>query len=155
MKAFFGLGALAALCNSVYGLTSGTYTIESVISQGNLALTAHSSSPGIPLDFTEKHGDKSQIWDFHAITDDADNKYFTVRNLRGAYIDCGTEQGSSCVTGQRSQAFTPEFVGDGKYELVAENSGYFLRSSDDGQLLLDGYDGSDSERFFLRPAQGQ
>jgi hypothetical protein len=149
MKAFFGLGALAALCQSVHSLENGLYTIGSAITGGDFVLTAHSSSPGIPLDFTEDHGGSSQVWDFSS----SDGQYFLVKNQLGAYINC--EEGSVCLTGGSPQAFIPEFTGDGKYELVAQGSGLFLRADDQGQLLLDEYDQSPNEQFFLSPAPAQ
>jgi hypothetical protein len=149
MKAFFRLGALAALCQSVYSLENGRYTIGSAITGGALVLTAHSSSPDIPLDFTENHGDSSQVWNFSS----RDGQYFLIRNQRGSYINC--EEGSVCYTGGYPQEFIPEFRGDGKYELVAQGSGLFLSADDQGQLLLLGYDQSPNEQFFLSPVPAQ
>jgi hypothetical protein len=149
MKAFSGLGALAALCQSVYSLENGRYTIGSAITDGALVLTAHSSSPGIPLDFTENHGHSSQVWDFSS----KDGQYFLVKNQLGSYINC--EEFSVCYTGGSPQAFIPEFTGDGKYELVAQGSGLFLSADEQGQLLLVGYDQSPNEQFFLSPAPVQ
>jgi hypothetical protein len=149
MKAFFGLGALAAICQSVYSLENGLYTIGSAITGGALVLTAHSSSPGILLDFTENQGDSGQVWDFSS----SDGQYFLVKNQLGSYINC--DEGAVCYTGGSPQAFIPEFTGDGKYELVAQGSGLFLRADDQGQLLLAEYDQSPNEQFFLSPAPAQ
>jgi hypothetical protein len=148
MKAFLGLSALAALCQSVYSLKSGLYTIGSASTEGKLVLTAHSGASGhIPLDFTPESGSSSQVWEFHA----TDKQYFVVKNRLGAFINCEGE-GSVCVSGDQPQAFIPEFTGNDKYQLVEQGSGLFLRSDENEALVLAGYDTSPNEEFFLSPA---
>ncbi|KAJ5297908.1 hypothetical protein N7508_008157 [Penicillium antarcticum] len=155
MKATFGLGlgALAALCQSVYGLEDGAYTIDSVISGGTEALTDY-RQPGVPLEFAQNQRNEYQTWNFQETEKGSSNdKYFLIQSTAGTFLNCGTEKGSACVTSDSPQAFLPEFAGNGKYQLVVEGSGYFLNANYKGQLMLAAYDTTDNELFFLSPAE--
>lgn len=144
MKSFFVL-ALAALCQSAYSLKEGTYTIGSVDLDTSQVLTESLDQQGKPLSFGPKKGEPGQIWSFTP----RDNGYWEVQNILGGYINCGTEEGSTCFAGEEPQLFMPEYQGGNKYELVVEGSGYLLRITEHRGLELAGYDGSLSEQFSL------
>jgi hypothetical protein len=146
MKAFFAL-TLAALCQSVYCLRDGTYTIRSASLGPHKVLTENMKEHEEPLAFKEKHEriEPGQLWDLKS----KDKGYFEVQNHLGDYINCGTEEGSTCYAGKEPQQFLPERADEDTYELVAKGSGYFLRVAESGELRLAGYDGSPSEKFYL------
>lgn len=144
MKAFFVL-AFAALCQSTYSLKEGTYTIGSVKLDNSQVLTESFNQQGKPLSFDTKKRNPGQIWSFTP----KDNGYWEVQNILGGYINCGTEEGSTCFAGEEPQLFMPEYQGGNKYELVAKGSGYLLRITEHRGLELAGYDDSLSEQFTL------
>jgi hypothetical protein len=142
MKSFFTFGALAALCQSAYGLESGVYSIASADSN-SLVLT--DEAPNKPLAFTRQNQDPAQEWHFDA----ADGGYFEITSDLGSYINCETTGDKICYPGEQPQAFKPEFQGDKKYELVEQGSGLFLRITKKGTLQLAEWDQSIDEQFRL------
>ena len=145
MKAAFVLGALAALWQPALSLREGTYMIGSASLDGSLVLGESKTGDG-PLEFARKNGHPGQTWFLeHSGSNDRD---FSVQNVLGGYINCGEEEaGSPCFAGEDPQVYTLEFAGDGKYEIVAKDSRYFLRVNENLQLELAEWDQSPNEQF--------
>jgi len=147
MKSFFTLTALAAFCNSAYCLSEGTYKIGSASLEKTKVLTEVSGQAD--LVFKTANGHPGQIWDFTPDTSKKD--YFFIQNNLGAYISCES-LGSLCTAGDEPTSFSPEYVGDKKYELVDGKTGYFLRLADDNKLKLAEYENGSEQEFVLTKA---
>ncbi|KAJ5964887.1 uncharacterized protein N7479_004763 [Penicillium vulpinum] len=150
MKTFIALGALAALCQSAFGLTEGSYTIGSASLESNQVLSEIGQSNS-PLGFSPINGDPSQTWLF-TLAGSNNQRDFLIQNNLGSYINCGDEEGSPCLAGTREEVYTAELVGENSYQLVAKSSGYFLRA-DGGYLQLAGWDQTPNEEFVLLSTQ--
>ncbi|KAJ5536504.1 hypothetical protein N7513_009690 [Penicillium frequentans] len=146
MKSFLTLTALAALCNSAYCFSEGTYTIGSASLEKSKVLTEVPGQEDLVFDTANEY--PGQIWEFTP----ADQKdYFLVTNTLGAYIECPALD-NLCTAGEDPTSYSPELVEDNKYELVANGTGYFLRLADDNKLKLAGYEAGPEQRFILTKA---
>lgn len=146
MKTSLALGALAALCHSVFGLDEGAYTIGSASLQSNKVLSV-SQDDGQSLSFSPNNEHANQVWFF--THHQSDNKReFVINSTIGGYINCGKQKTSPCVLGDEPQVYTAELAGDDSYELVSKQSGYFLRAAGEN-LQIDEWDQSLNEQFVL------
>jgi len=146
MKTALALGALAALCQSALALRDGTYTIGSAALPNNQVLS-DGGEANRPLEFSIKSGHPFQSWFF---TTRGSERDFVIENHSGGYIECGTEPGTTCVSGDDEQVYTVEQVSVNRYELVSKNTGYFLRAVDGGLQLAE-YNNNPDEQFILAP----
>ncbi|KAJ5992585.1 hypothetical protein N7451_008309 [Penicillium sp. IBT 35674x] len=146
MKSFLTLTALAAFCTSAYCFSEGTYRIGSASLEKSKVLT---EVPGQEdLVFNTANGHPGQVWDFAPADKEG---YFVITNTLGAYIDC-PELDSLCTAGEETMSYRPELVGDNTYELVASETGYFLRLADDNKLKLAEYEAGPDQEFVLTQA---
>ena len=145
MKAVLALGALAALFQSVFALEGGTYTIGSAALPADVVLM-NVGPPPTPLGFDDKNIDPRQYWFFSAI--DTSGRNFLIRHPSGAFINCGNEPGSPCVSGRVPEIYTVERVADNSYELISRRTGYFLRA-DGENLQLAEWNNNPDEQFIL------
>ncbi|KAE8381215.1 Alpha/Beta hydrolase protein [Aspergillus bertholletiae] len=139
--------ALVALFPSALGLGDGKYVIRSASMDRDLILT-NTGIHGNALAFRPTRGasSKSQTWDFTHIGNSPND--FEIISTLGGDINCGSEEGTSCVTGDTHEIYTAEYVGGGRYELVAKSSGYFL-TVDNRLLTLAGWDQSINQQFII------
>lgn len=146
MRGIFALSALALFHSAHAAFREGTYSIGSATLPPSLVLTEIDADG--PLVFSQQQRRPSQVWDF---IPKKDSPYFEIRNTLGGNINCGPGKGS-CLTGNQPQGYLPESLGDNKYELVAEDSGFFLRVGDNQEVYLAGWDQSPNEQFVLTSA---
>ncbi|KAJ5973482.1 hypothetical protein N7481_010692 [Penicillium waksmanii] len=150
MKTFVALGALAALCHSVFGLDQGFYTIGSASLQSNKFLNVNEED-GTSLIFSlnnDEYG--SQAWYFNLLESGNGREFFINSTLSAGYINCGEQIKSPCFLGDEPQIFVAELAGEKSYELVSKESGYFLRA-DVENLQTAEWDQSPNELFVLTP----
>ncbi|KAE8316877.1 hypothetical protein BDV41DRAFT_573381 [Aspergillus transmontanensis] len=75
---------------------------------------------------------------------------FFITSGLGYNISCGNQAGSPCVTSDQPQeAYSVRNTSYGTYQIVGEESGYFLRTLGDDGLQYAAEDGSIQEEFFL------
>ena len=150
MKTSIVLSVLAALCQSAFSLEERSYTIGSSV-EGNENEVLTQSGTNEPLIFSAKQDSgSSQTWSFTLSGES--KREFLIADSAGNFINCGDEAGSPCFAGSEEEVYTAELVGDSSYQLVAKNSGYFLRT-DGGDLHLAGWDQTPNEVFVLKPTQ--
>ncbi|KAJ5605587.1 hypothetical protein N7510_008368 [Penicillium lagena] len=147
MKTSQVLGLLAALSHSAFSLyKSGTYQIGSAALSSSLVLSRTMDKESDSILFEDNaHDDNTQVW--NATASNELPEYFYIYDLSNRFINCGTEEGTTCFLSHDSQFYRPELVGDNKYELVEQESGYFLRVNEDRQLQLAKWDQSPNEQF--------
>lgn len=145
MKTTFILGALAALCQSAFALSSGTYTIGSAALSEDQVLTDVGADQ--PVEFAQKTGHPYETWDFKNTGSQRD---FVIQNLSGGYLNCGEELGTTCVSGDNEEVYALEQVTEKGYQLVAKSSGYFVRVVGE-ELQLAEFDIAPEEEFILTP----
>ncbi len=145
MKTTLILGALAALCQSAFALSSGTYTIGSAALSEDQVLTDVGADE--PVKFAQKTGHPYETWDFKNTGSQRD---FVIQNLSGGYLNCGVEPGSPCVSGDEEEVYALEQVSEQGYQLVAKSSGYFVRLFAD-ELQLAPFATDPEEEFILTP----
>lgn len=145
MKTTLVLGALAALCQSAFALTSGTYTIGSAALSDTQVLTDVGADE--PVEFAPKTGHPYQTWDF---TNTDSQRDFLIQNLSGGYLNCGEELGTTCVSGDKEEVYALEQVTEEGYQLVAKSSGYFVRVVGE-ELQLAEFALDAEEEFILTP----
>lgn len=145
MKTFLALGALAALCQSAFCLEDGIYMIGSATLPSSQVL-GETDDIGF-LAFGPKNGHPGQSWIFNSSSGNNERE-FLIQNYLGSYINCGVDEGSLCSAGDEEEFYTAELVSDNSYQLVAKNSGYFMRAQ--GLLLqLAAWDQTPNENFVL------
>lgn len=142
MKSFFTLGAIVALCQSVYSLNPGVYTIASANSD-SLFLT--DETPDQPLTFGPPDGGSSQDW---KILPAPEENFILIQNHE-FFINCHTTGNLVCFPSDEPQIFRPKFQGDNRYEFVEQGSGLFLRITKENGLELAKSDQSVDEQFSL------
>ncbi|KAE8413155.1 hypothetical protein BDV36DRAFT_300270 [Aspergillus pseudocaelatus] len=144
MKTFLAIGTLAAFCQSALGLNPGAYTIGSAALQDSQVLSEIDDANG-PLVFSTKNNDSNQVWFFNPT---GTYREFLIQSQNGGYINCGTIPGSPCFSGDEPEIYIVEQVTSHGYELVAKQTGYFLRA--DGQnLKIAEYDGGQPDEEFI------
>ncbi|KAJ5359618.1 uncharacterized protein N7496_012031 [Penicillium cataractarum] len=147
MKAAFALGALAALCQSAFSLSEGSYTIGSAALDPSLVLSETTANDGL-LEFTQKEDDHpGQTWLLSR--SGSSDRDFLVENILGGYLHCGDKPDYPCFTAEDPRIYTLEFAGENKYQFVAQGSGYFLRVNEKRELVLAVWDQSLNEQLSL------
>ncbi|KAJ5709752.1 hypothetical protein N7493_010043 [Penicillium malachiteum] len=141
---------LAALCQSAFALKEGTYTIGSATLANDNVLKDVAADQ--PVEFGAKDGNPGETWFFTGSKVKKDT--FTIASTFGGYINCGEAEGSVCIAGDNeTQSYYVEKVANSTYQLVAENSGYFLRVNDEKQVVIAGWDQTPNEDFILTEFQ--
>ncbi|KAJ5611917.1 hypothetical protein N7528_009022 [Penicillium herquei] len=137
---------LAALCQSAFALKEGTYTIGSATLTNENVLKDIAADE--PVEFGTKDGSPGETWFFTSSKVKKDT--FTIASTLGGYVNCGETEGSVCIAGDNeTQSYYVEKVANSTYQLVAENSGYFLRVNDDNKVVIASWDQSPNEEFIL------
>ncbi|KAE8370574.1 hypothetical protein BDV27DRAFT_151834 [Aspergillus caelatus] len=171
MKTFLVLGALAALFQSTSCLEAGTYKIRPAggVSTRVLTDTGEPNAPvkfdiarwevldllGISTQTNTKFEISGQRWHFlgngkydnYGSTTDFDQ--FVITSGIGYNITCGNQVGSPCVSGDKPQFYSVRKTSFGTYQIVDNESGYFLRASGEDEVHLAAEDNSIQEEFFL------
>ena len=149
MQISFSLSVLAALCSTALALEGGLYTIRSASSGNTSFLT-----PGKPLLFKpEDTQSTSQVWNFLPVKDD--QRTFEIFDLNNNFIDCNHTRAVPCFADRYPHRFVAEYAGEDKYELVdGQNTGYFLRATNNSRLVLADWDMSVDEQFHIVPYAG-
>ncbi|KAE8327008.1 hypothetical protein BDV39DRAFT_205420 [Aspergillus sergii] len=153
MKNFFALGALAALCQTAFGLEEGTYKIASASLEANRVLSYE--VPSSPVILSPSFGIPSQTWAFESDPneDGTDEGGFLIHSAVGGYLNCGGSLGNSCKVGDKREVYTVELVGDNTYQILA-GTRYSLSVSGDF-VQLAAHDTSPEHQFVLTPTKGK